>query len=105
MVQRKCRRPPFDLHRRDRCPANGLRSRPATNAQKRELPAAGKGGELPAERGDSVGLAEAIGEESHAKRSCQQVASKSKLAGKLKSGMDILAIIHYGTSATKSNSG
>jgi hypothetical protein len=72
MVQRKCRWTSFDLHRRDRSPANDLRSRPAMNAQKRKLPAAGKGGELPAERGYSVGLAEAIGEESDAKRRCQR---------------------------------
>jgi hypothetical protein len=37
------------------------------HAQERKLPAAGKGGELPAERSDSVGLAKAIGEESYAK--------------------------------------
>jgi hypothetical protein len=65
------------------------------HTQERKLPAAGKGRELPAERSYSVGLAKAIGEECDAKRGYQQVVSKPKLAGMLKSGMDILAIIHY----------
>ena len=85
MVQRKRRWTSFDLHRCKRSPASDLRSRPAMNAQERKLPAAGKGRELPAERSYSVGLTEAIGEESDAQWRCQQAASKAKPAGKLAS--------------------
>jgi hypothetical protein len=71
MVQGKCRWTSFNLHRRERSPMIDLCARAAVNTQERKLPAAGKGGELAAQRGDSVGFAEAIGEESHAKRRCQ----------------------------------
>jgi hypothetical protein len=49
----------------------------------RKLPVLGKGGELPAERSYSIGLAEAVGEESDAKWRYQQVVPKAKSAGKL----------------------
>jgi hypothetical protein len=43
------------------------------HTQERKLPVLGKGGELPAERSYSIGLAEAVGEESDAKWRYQQV--------------------------------
>ena len=83
MIQRKRRWTSFDLHCRERSPASDLRSRPAMHTEERKLPATGKGGELPAERSYSVGLAKAVGEEGDAKRRYQEAASKAKLAGKL----------------------
>ena len=71
MVQRKCRRASFDLHLRERWLAGDPRARPAVNTQERKLPAAGKSGELPAERSYTVGLAKAIGKESYANGRCQ----------------------------------
>jgi hypothetical protein len=81
MVERKCRWTSFDLNRSERPPTGNLRSRPAMHTQERKLVAISKSGELPAERSNSVGLVEAIGEESYAKWRCQQVVSKPKLAG------------------------
>ena len=83
VVHRKCRRTAFDLHLRERWLTNDLGSRPAMDTQERKLPAIGKGGELPAERSYSVGLAEAIGEESDAKWRNQQVVPQAKSAGTL----------------------
>ena len=81
MVERKCRWTSFDLNRSERPLTGNLRSRPAMHTQERKLVAISKSGELPAERSNSVGLVEAIGEESYAKWRCQQVVSKPKLAG------------------------
>ena len=81
MVQRKCRRTSFDFHLREGRLTDDLGSRPAMNTQERKLPAAGKCGELPAERTYSVGLVKAIGEERHTNRRYQQVFSKPKVAG------------------------
>jgi hypothetical protein len=81
VVQRKCRRTPFDLHRGERSLTGDLRSSPAMHTQERKLPPAGKVGELLADGGYSVGLVKAIGEESDAKWRHRQVAPKAKLAG------------------------